>query len=102
MKRISILVDKKMAAYLELPKNMGVSVASGRNDALRRFKRLRCDNDISIIMVSRRVLDWIDQLLSMCTEQGGCPFVASLVNKGGPRTQARHVSRLLGKIVEPS
>ena len=100
MNRISILVDKKMAAYLELPKNIGISVASGRTDAVRRFKRLRCDNDISIIMVSGRVLDWIEQPLSMCTEQGGCPFVVSLINKGGPRTEARHVSRLLGKIVE--
>ena len=101
MNRMSILVDKKMAASLELPKNLSISVASDKSDAVRRFRRLRCDNHISIIIVSGRVLDWIEHALSACSERSSCPIVVSLVNKGGPKTQARHLSTFLEKIVEP-
>ncbi len=102
MNRISILVDKKTAEYLELPKNIGISIASGRNDAVRRFRRLSCDDEISVIIVSGRVLDWVEDPLSTCGERSWCPFVVSLVNKGGPRTLARRLSRLVEKTVKPA
>ena len=90
MSKIAVLADKETAVYFKLSGIKNSHFVNDRAEAEKRLESLFANQEISLIMVTEQVFDWIQSQLTRIKREKEYPLVVSIPGKKGekPRTDA--------------
>lgn len=97
MGKIALLADRPTSAYFKVTGIQNSYAVNGREDAEKIFRKVHSDENISLIMVTEPVMEWIQPILERTKKE--FPLVVSIPARGGPKAQADLLAQLIKRTV---
>ncbi len=95
--RIALLADRETATYFKITGVKYSWAAKDKSDAEMLFKKLQGDENVSLIMVTDSVYDWIQPLLARIRKE--YPLVVSIPGKKSPKARPDTLAELVKRTV---
>jgi vacuolar-type H+-ATPase subunit F/Vma7 len=95
--QIALLADRTASAYFRVTGIRNSYAVKDREDAEKIFKAVYSDEEISLIMVTEPVMQWIQPILERTKKE--FPLVVSIPARGGPKAQADVLAQLIKRTV---
>jgi vacuolar-type H+-ATPase subunit F/Vma7 len=95
--KIALLADRTTSNYFKVAGIKSSYAVKDREDAEKVFRRVHSDEEISLIMVTEPIYEWIRPILERTKKE--FPLVVSIPAKGGPKTQADALAQLIKRTV---
>jgi len=99
MARIAVLADKETAVYFKLSGIKNSYFVNDRAEAEKRIESLFANQEISLIMVTEQVFDWIQSWLARMKREKEYPLVVSIPGKRGEKPKADALAELIKRTV---
>jgi vacuolar-type H+-ATPase subunit F/Vma7 len=99
MATIGVLADQETATYLKITGIKNSFPVNNREEAEERLTKLLQDQDISLILVTEEVNDWLGSILSRVRRGREYPLIVSIPGKGGKKPGIDQLADLVKKTV---
>ena len=99
MTTIGVLANAETATYLKITGIKNSFPVKNREEAEERLTKLLRDHEISLILVTEEVNDWLGSVLSKVRSSREYPLIVSIPGKGGKKPQTDQLADLVKKTV---
>ena len=99
MARIAVLADKETAVYFKLSGIKNSYFVNNRAEAEKCIESLFANQEISLIIVTEQVFDWIQSRLARMKREKEYPLVVSIPGKRGEKPKADALAELIRRTV---
>jgi len=99
MSKIAVLADKETAVYFKLSGIKNSYFVNDRAEAEKRIESLFANQEISVIMVTEQVFDWIQSRLAKMRREKEYPLVVSIPGKRGEKPKVDALAELIRRTV---
>jgi len=99
MSKIAVLADKETAVYFKLSGIKNSYFVNNRAEAEKRIESLFANQEISLIMVTEQVFDWIQSRLTRMKREKEYPLVVSIPGKRGEKPKTDVLAELIKRTV---
>jgi len=95
--KIALISDRTTSTYFKVA-GISASYAVGdREEAEKAFREINSDEDISLVMVTEPIFDWIRPLMERSKKQ--FPLVVSIPARGGSKAEVDTLAELIKRTV---
>jgi len=95
--KIALIADRETSTYFKVSGIKNSYAVRDRSQAEKVFRQVHSDENISLVMVTEPVFEWIKPLLERTKKE--FPLVVSIPSKGAPTTQADTLAQLIKRTV---
>jgi len=99
MPKIAVLADEETAVYFKLSGIKNSYFVKDRAEAEKRIESLLADQEISLIMVTEQVFDWVQSRLTRMKREKEYPLVVSIPGKRGEKPKTDILAELIKRTV---
>ena len=99
MSKIAVLADKETAVYFKLSGIKNSYFINNRAEAEKQIESLFANQEISLIIVTEQVFDWIQSRLAKMKREKEYPLVVSVPGKRGEKPKADALAELIKRTV---
>jgi len=99
MAKVAVLADKETAVYFKLSGIKTSYFVNDRAEAEKRLESLFANKEISLIMVTEQVFEWIQSRLTRMKREREYPLVVSIPGKRGEKPKTDVLAELIKKTV---
>ncbi len=99
MATIGVLADRETATYFKLTGISNCFPADNREEAEKGLTKLLSNEDVSLIIVTEEVNDWLKPLLSRARKAKEYPLIISVLGKGGKKPRVDQLAELVKRTV---
>lgn len=97
MGKIALISDRATSTYFKVSGISNSYAVKDRDDAEKTFRKLQTDENISLVMITEPVFEWIQPLLERSKRE--FPLVVSIPAKAGAKAQADALAQLIKRTV---
>jgi vacuolar-type H+-ATPase subunit F/Vma7 len=95
--KIALISDRTTSTYFKVTGISNSYAVKDRDDAEKTFRNVQSDENISLVMVTEPVFEWIHPLLERSRKE--FPLVVSIPPRGGSKAQADALAQLIKRTV---
>jgi len=95
--KIALIADRITSTYFKVTGVKNSYAVKDREEAEKVFRRVQSDENMSLVMVTEPVFEWIRPMLERTKKE--FPLVVSIPAKGGPKAQADVLAQLIKRTV---
>jgi len=99
MSKVAVLAEKETAVYFKLSGIKNSYFVNDRAEAEKRLESLFANQEISLIMVTEQVFDWIQSRLAKMKREKEYHLVVSIPSKRGEKPKADALAELIKRTV---
>jgi vacuolar-type H+-ATPase subunit F/Vma7 len=95
--KIALIADRVTSTYFKVTGVKNSYAVKDREEAEKVFRRVQSDENMSLVMVTEPVFEWIRPMLERTKKE--FPLVVSIPAKGGPKAQTDVLAQLIKRTV---
>jgi len=97
MGKIALISDRATSTYFKVTGISSTHAVKNREDAEKAFRKVNSDENISLVMVTEPVFEWLLPVIERTKKE--FPLVVSIPAKGGSKAQADVLAQLIKRTV---